>query len=146
MAGLLGGGFALVWDQARAEASVLDFFVAVPGLGAEPRKRELIELEVPFGEELVHYAIGPASCAVPGVARGLRELSRRHGRLPWDALVEPAVALARSGVPMPEAHAACLAMLEPVMTFTEAGAALYAPGGELLRTGDVLRQPGLVAA
>ncbi|MDX6514551.1 MAG: gamma-glutamyltranspeptidase / glutathione hydrolase [Gaiellaceae bacterium] len=146
MTGLLGGGFALVFDAARGEASVLDFFVAVPGLGAEARARELIQLEVPFGEELVHYAIGPASCAVPGVAAGLRELSRRHGRAPWDTLVEPALALARAGVAMPEAHAACLAMLEPVMTYTAAGAALYAPGGKLLRTGDVLRQPGLVAA
>src|SRR4051812_49803579 len=79
MTGLLGGGFAVVWDAARGEASVLDFFVAVPGLGARPRERELVELEVPFGEELVHYAIGPASCAVPGIPSGLRELSRRHG-------------------------------------------------------------------
>ena len=146
MTGLLGGGFALVWDAARGEPSVLDFFVAVSGLGAEPRTPELIELEVPFGEELVHYAIGPASCAVPGVPAGLRELSRRFGRLPWDALVEPAVALARNGVAMPEAHAACLEMLAPVMTFTPAGAALYAPGGALLGTGEVLRQPGLVDA
>jgi gamma-glutamyltranspeptidase/glutathione hydrolase len=146
MTGLLGGGFALVWDAVRREASVLDFFVAVPGLGAEPRERQLVELEVPFGEELVHYAIGPASCAVPGVARGLRELSRVHGRLPWESLVEPALELAQRGVPMPEAHAACLTMLAPVMTLTDAGAAIYAPDGELLGEGDVLRQPGLVEA
>src|SRR4051795_10500202 len=105
MTGLLGGGFALVWDAARGEASVLDFFVAVPGLGVEPRSRELIALEVPFGEELVHYAIGPASWAGPGVLAGLGALWSRYGRLPWDALLEPAVALARSDVAMPEAHA-----------------------------------------
>src|SRR3954452_13540480 len=80
MTGLLGGGFAIVFDAARGEARVLDFFVAVPGLGAEPRATQLIQLEVPFGEELVHYAIGPASCAVPGVPAGLRELARTYGR------------------------------------------------------------------
>src|SRR3954453_4533045 len=132
MTGPLGGGFALVWDAARREASVLDFFVAVPGLGAAPRRPELVELAVPFGEELVHYAIGPASCAVPGVAAGMRELLRAHGRLSYDELAAPAVALAREGVPMPAAHAACLAMLEPVMTYTARGAELYAPGGSLL--------------
>jgi len=46
---------------------------------------------------------------------------------------------------MPEAHAACLAMLEPVMTMREGGA-IYAPGGRLLATGDRLDQPGLVRA
>jgi gamma-glutamyltranspeptidase/glutathione hydrolase len=102
-------------------------------------------LEVRFGEELVHYAIGASSCAVPGVPAGLDALWRAHGRLPWARLVEPALRLARDGVAMPAAHAACLAMLAPVMTMRE-GAALYAPSGELMVEGDVLRQPGLVTA
>ena len=31
-------------------------------------------MQVPFGEELVHYAIGPASFAVPGVPAGIDAL------------------------------------------------------------------------
>jgi gamma-glutamyltranspeptidase/glutathione hydrolase len=104
-----------------------------------------MHLDVPFGAELVHYAVGPASCAVPGLPAGLEALSREHGRLPWRRLVEPAVQLARDGVDFPPAHAACLAMLAPVMTMNE-GADIYAPGGELLHAGDRLEQPGLVAA
>jgi gamma-glutamyltranspeptidase / glutathione hydrolase len=72
-------------------------------------------------------------------------LWRLHGRLPWPRLVEPALRLARAGTLFPSAHAACLAMLAPVMTMNE-GAALYAPGGELLGTDSILRQPGLEAA
>src|SRR5438132_1500272 len=83
---------------------------AAPGLGAEPGEPELIRLEVPFGEELVHYAVGPASCAVPGVPAGLDALWRAHGLLPWARLLEPALRLARTGVEMPAAHAACLEM------------------------------------
>ncbi|MBA2476502.1 MAG: gamma-glutamyltransferase, partial [Actinobacteria bacterium] len=69
MTGLLGGGHALVLRPGGTAADVecLDFFVAVPGLGAPPREAELLRLEVPFGTELVHYAVGIASCAVPGV-------------------------------------------------------------------------------
>jgi gamma-glutamyltranspeptidase/glutathione hydrolase len=145
MTGLLGGGHAVYWDASRGLARNLDCFVAVPGLAADPGEHELVELDVPFGTELVHYAVGPASAAVPGVPAGLGELWRAHGRLPWPRLVEPAVRLAREGVRMPPAHAACLAMLEPVMTMHE-GAAIYAPGGRLLAEGDVLRQPGLVDA
>jgi gamma-glutamyltranspeptidase/glutathione hydrolase len=146
MTGLLGGGHAIYYDSTAARARNLDCFVAVPGLGAEPRPDvELLELEVPFGAELVHYAIGVASCGVPGLAAGLGALHLEHGRLPWPRLVEPALRLAREGVDFPPAHAACLAMLAPVMTMNE-GARIYSPGGELLPAGARLEQPGLVRA
>jgi len=114
--------------------------VAVPrGSGA------MVDLAVPFGEETVHYAVGPASCAVPGLPAGLEALWREYGRLPWARLVEPALRLAREGTELPYRHAACLAMLEPVMTLNR-GAELYSPGGTLLGSGARLRQPGLVPA
>jgi gamma-glutamyltranspeptidase/glutathione hydrolase len=145
MTGLLGGGHAIYYEAASGRIENLDCFVAVPGLGAEWRKAELLELDVPFGAELVHYAVGIASCGVPGVPAGLDELWRRHGRLDWPRLVEPALRLARAGVEMPPAQASCLAMLAPVMTMNQ-GARIYAPGGVLLETGDRLEQPGLARA
>jgi gamma-glutamyltranspeptidase/glutathione hydrolase len=143
MTGLLGGGHAAVfWD---GSVRMLDFFVAVPGLGAQRREVELEHLEVPFGTELIHYAVGIGSCGVPGVLPGLDELWRAYGSLPWPRLVEPALRLAREGVEMLPAHTACLAMLAPVMTMREGGR-IYAPGGRLLENGDRLEQPGLVTA
>ena len=145
MTGLLGGGHAIYYDVASGRAENLDCFVAIPGLGGPVWDGELVQLEVPFGAELVHYAIGAASCGVPGVPAGLGELWRRFGRLEWPRLVEPALQLARGGVTMPPAHASCLAMLAVVMTM-DAGGRIYAPGGRLLEAGDRLRQPGLVRA
>jgi gamma-glutamyltranspeptidase / glutathione hydrolase len=145
MTGLLGGGHAIYLDGSSGRVWNLDCFVAVPGLGVERSFVELVHLEVPFGAELVHYAVGPASCGVPGLPAGLEALWRGHGRLPWPRLVEPALRLARAGTAFPPAHAACLAMLEPVMTMNE-GAAIYSPEGQLLGPGSTLRQPGLVAA
>src|SRR5436853_5624499 len=98
MTGLLGGGHGVYFDAASGTARNLDCFVAVPGLGADPREPELIHLDVPFGAELVHYAVGPASCAVPGLPAGLAALWREYGELPWRRLVEPAIRLARDGV------------------------------------------------
>jgi gamma-glutamyltranspeptidase / glutathione hydrolase len=145
MTGLLGGGHGIYFDAATGRARNLDCFVAVPGLGAEPRKVALLELDIPFGTERVHYAVGIGSCGVPGVPAGLHALWNEHGSLPWPRLVEPALKLARGAVPMPAAHASCLRMLEPVMTMNE-GAQIYSPRGSLLDEGDLLRQPGLVAA
>jgi gamma-glutamyltranspeptidase/glutathione hydrolase len=141
MTGLLGGGFAIVLDARSGQVANLDFFVAVPSGEGGPME----ELAVPFGDESVRYAIGAASCAVPGVPAGLEELWQRYGRLPWTRLCEPALRLARAGVPMPAAHVSCLRMLEPVMTLREGGR-LYAPGGRLLEPGGLLLQPGLVRA
>jgi gamma-glutamyltranspeptidase/glutathione hydrolase len=141
MTGFLGGGHAIYRDAATGRTRNLDCFCAAPsGSGGE-----LLELDVPFGEELVHYAVGPASCAVPGVPAGLDALWTAHGRLPWAEVCAPALRLAREGVPMPDAHVACLAMLEPVMTMRE-GAGIYAPAGRLLEPGERLVQPGLVPA
>ena len=143
MTGLLGGGHAIVLRD--GEVSTLDFFVAVPGLGAEARVLELEHLEVPFGTELVHYAVGIGSCGVPGVLAGLDELWRRDGSLRWARLVEPALRLAREGCDFPLAQAACLEMLAPVMTMREGGR-IYRREGRLLAEGERLEQPGLVTA
>src|SRR5438067_9376171 len=116
MTGLLGGGHAIYYEAASGRIENLDCFVAVPGLAAERRDAELLELDVPFGAELVHYAVGIASCGVPGVAAGLDELWRRHGRLGWPRLVAPALRPAGPGAELTPAHASCLQMLAPVMT------------------------------
>ena len=145
MTGFLGGGHAIYLDAASGRIRNLDCFVAVPGLGGDGREAELLELEVPFGTELVHYAVGIASCGVPGLPAGLGALHSEHGRLPWPRLVEPALRLAEKGVTLPPAHASCLAMLAPVMTMNE-GARIYSPGGEVLPAGATLEQPGLVRA
>ena len=143
MTGLLGGGHAIYFDAASGRARNLDCFVAVPGLDASVRPTEPVELEIPFGAELVHYTIGAATCGVPGIPAGLATLHGEYGRLPWARLVEPALRLARTGVDFPPAHAACLAMLAPVMTMHE-GERIYSPGGRLLPAGGRLEQPGLV--
>jgi len=103
MTGLLGGGHAIHYDAATGAAENVDGFCAAPsGSGAE-----LVQLEVPFGAELVHYAIGPASCAVPGVPALLGELHARHGRLPWSRVCEPAIRLARRGAGPRPTSVAC---------------------------------------
>lgn len=145
MTGLAGGGHAIYWDAERATATLVDFFVAIPGIGGDGRRGEWIELEIPFGVQPVRYAVGVGSCGVPGVPAGCGALWRRWGSMPWARLVEPALRLARSGAPFLPSHARGLQMLAPVLTMRE-GAALYSPGGQLLAAGDTLRQPGLVAA
>jgi gamma-glutamyltranspeptidase/glutathione hydrolase len=136
MSGLLAGCHAIVFDGSRVMN--LDGFAAVPSGDGE-----LTELPIPFGDELVVYAIGPASCAVPGLPAALGELWERLGALPWKRLCEPALELARTGVPLPEMHARTLAMLSELLLL-ERGGDLFGRDGHALGGGEVLHQPGLV--
>ena len=136
MSGLLAGCHAIAFDGSRVMA--LDGFAAIPsGSG------EMTDLEIPFGDEPVVYSLGPASCAVPGLPAALGELWERLGRLPWMRLCEPALALARTGVPLPEMHARSLEMLGALYSL-ERGADLFTRDGETLGEGHLLDQPGLV--
>lgn len=138
MSGLLAGCHAIAYDGSRAQ--LLDGFAAVPS-----GEGDLEEVPVPFGDEIVVYSLGPASCAVPGLPAALGELWERLGRLPWKRLVEPAYGLARAGVPLPPMHARSLEMLGGVFA-RERGLEIYVREGRLLREGELLQQPGLATA
>jgi gamma-glutamyltranspeptidase/glutathione hydrolase len=138
MSGLLAGCHAIAFDGSRI--STLDGFAAVPA-----HEGELEEAPVAFGDEIVTYHLGAASCAVPGLPAALGELWERLGRLPWRRLLEPALALARAGVPLPEMHARSLEMLTPVYA-RERGRDLFVREERMLHAGELLEQPGLVTA
>src|SRR5919106_2054099 len=138
MSGLLAGCHAITFDGSRVRN--LDGFAAVPsGAG------DLVEVPVPFGEEIVVYEIGAASCAVPGLPAALGELSSSLGRIPWRGLCEPALDLARRGVGLPPMHERSPDMLADVFS-RERGGELFVRDGATLRAGSLLEQPGLVAA
>jgi gamma-glutamyltranspeptidase/glutathione hydrolase len=138
LSGLLSGSHAIVFDGSTVKN--LDGFAAMPS-----RTGELTDLVVSFGDEPVTYSIGPASCAVPGFPAALDELWSGLGRMPWRRLVEPALQLARSGVPLPPMHAVSLEMLAEVFTL-ERGRELFARNERTLEAGEILLQPGLVDA
>jgi gamma-glutamyltranspeptidase / glutathione hydrolase len=138
MSGLLAGCHAIAFDGSRVRN--LDGFAALPS-----RTGELVEVLVPFGDEIVVYELGPSSCAVPGLPAALGELSGSLGRIPWRELCEPALELARRGVELPPMHERSLEMLGDVFS-RERGGELFVRDGATLRAGSLLEQPGLVAA
>ncbi len=136
MSGLLAGCHAIVYDGSRV--ANVDGFAAVPAATGD-----MLEVPVPFGDEIVVYEIGAAACAIPGLPAALGDLWERLGRLPWKRLVEPALRLARTGVELPEMHARSLEMLANVLSLAR-GDALFTRDGRVLAAGERLEQPGLV--
>jgi gamma-glutamyltranspeptidase / glutathione hydrolase len=147
------GGYMLVVESGRAPV-LLDFFIEAPGRGLEsgPRgaeataRAELVPVSVSFGEAIQVFNIGPASVGTYGMAAGVWEASSRFGRIPLAELARPAARLAREGVELNAPQAYVIEILAGIVISTPESAALFAPGGRLLRAGDVLRQPELADA
>jgi len=145
LTGLGAGGFMTV--HAGGETTLLDFFVAAPGLDGAPRTAELAPVDVVFDAETVQtFYVGPVSCGVPGTPAGLVEALRRFGSMPLEELVVPAIRLAREGAPVNHEQAYILAILAPIHERLPGTRELYAPEGRTLREGETFRFPELADA
>jgi gamma-glutamyltranspeptidase / glutathione hydrolase len=146
LTGLGAGGYMLVVAPGQAP-TLLDFFVEAPGRGIPPippgERSELIPVPVSFGDAVQTFHVGEASVGTFGMPAGVSEAARRFGRFPLERLVAPAARLAREGVPLNPQQAYIIEILGAIVTSTPEAAALFAPGGRLLRAGDRLRQPEL---
>ena len=117
----------------------LDGFAAVPsGTGS------LTELEIPFGDEPVVYAIGPASCAVPAFRRRSASSGSASGAS-LDAALRAGSRARAHGCPGPgdaRAHARDARRALCARAWRRPVHAGRPPLGD----GDILHQPGIVQA
>ena len=153
LTGLGAGGYMLVvpgegdrWADAAREPVLLDFFVEVPGRGADHgRRSELVPVSVSFGDAVQVFNAGAASVGTYGMPRGICDAAERFGRLPLAELVAPAAALARGGVALNAEQAYVVEILDGICRMTAGVEAVFAPHGTLLAEGDEIRQPELAA-
>lgn len=146
LTGLGAGGYMLVVEPGRAPV-LLDFFVEAPGRGSDAAAREeLIPITVSFGDAIQVFNIGAASVGTYGMPAGICAAARRFGRMALSDLAEAAVRLAREGVELNVEQGYVTSILSDIVTSTPECAALFSPGGKLVQTGEVIRQPELADA
>ncbi|NWG00203.1 MAG: gamma-glutamyltransferase [Thermoanaerobaculaceae bacterium] len=133
-----GGGFAV--GRASGELFALDFRETAPAAATPTMFLDADGRPVPE-----RSLVGPLAAGVPGSPRGLWELHRRFGRLPWREVVRPAVRLAREGFLLSTREAGAIAAeVELLRRFPET-AAVWLPGGAPPRGGTRVRLPRLAA-
>ena len=136
-AGNIGGGGFLVYRPAEGDPVAYDFRETAPG-GAFPT------MFMKDGEydRVIHHN-SHLAVGVPGTVAGLHLAWSEHGSLPWQRLVEPAVALARDGFTVSDALARSLAGILPQMADYPVSVATFSKQGEPYQVGDTFHQPEL---
>lgn len=139
-AGNIGGGGFWISRDARGRARVIDFREVAPR-----RARSDLFLRPGNSGAVPSSKEGPLSSGVPGSVAGLALAHQRGGRLPWRAVVAPAVRLARNGFPMSENIASSIAAHREKLARNAEAAAIFLPGGAPPAPGSLFRQPALAA-
>ncbi|KAF7985831.1 hypothetical protein HWV62_504 [Athelia sp. TMB] len=81
--------------------------------------------------------IGGLAVGVPGEMRGWEMLHKRHGKLPWKRLFEPAIKVGREGFNVTVDLAQALSYYGSFILTDPLWAEVYAPNGTVLKEGDI---------
>jgi gamma-glutamyltranspeptidase/glutathione hydrolase len=141
--GLGGDCYAMVWDPK------LDKVVDLAGSGRSPKALTLETVR----QRAVNGVIpsrGAVSISTPGALDAWWTLHQRYGQLKWAEILEPAIHLAETGVPVPQIigyyiKRGLASFLRPGSGVEETVNAMhtFAPGGAAPNEGDVFRNPDL---
>lgn len=139
--GLGGGAFIVLHDARAGRTRSYDGRETAPAAAKPERFIGSDGLPLKFYDAVV----GGRAVGVPGTVALLAETHRRHGRLPWRQLFEPAVALAEQGFPVSprlnmQLKGERFLKLDPVSR-----AYFYAPDGEPWPVGYALKNPEYAA-
>ncbi|HEU0162661.1 MAG TPA: gamma-glutamyltransferase [Rhizomicrobium sp.] len=140
--GIGGGAFLLLFDPRTGKTTSFD------GREVAPASATSTMFLGPDGQPRSKQAVIPGglSVGVPGVIGMLEMAHKKHGKLPWARLFQPAIALAEKGFPVGPKLA------RTIEAFTLRGAGLpdirrtfYHADGTPFRQGEIFRNPDYAA-
>lgn len=138
--GIGGGGFLVHWDAARKEVKTYDGRETAPQ-AARPDRFIREGEPMPFDEA----ASSGLSVGVPGLLRMLELAHKRHGRLAWARLFEPAIRLSEQGFRVSE-RLNLMLRLQGAARFSPAARRYFFDDvGSERPVGSLLRNPELAA-
>ncbi|HEX2166013.1 MAG TPA: gamma-glutamyltransferase [Longimicrobiales bacterium] len=135
MNGIGGDAFLLLREGRSGRVRALNGSGRSPAAATPAAMRELGYTEMP--------GRGIHSVTVPGAVRAWAEALRRHGTIPLDIALTPAIHYAEHGFPVSEKLAGDIAAYRRRIEEDPALAAVFLPGGEPPAPGSILYQQDL---
>lgn len=138
--GIGGGGFLLTFDAARREIASFDGREAAPASATPALFMDADGKQRPFPQGYV----GGHTVGIPGMLRMMEMAHRRHGKLAWARLFQPAIRVATDGFAIsPRLNAALASARDIARQFPAMHSHYYQPDGAPKPVGTVLRNPEL---
>ncbi|MDJ0799988.1 MAG: gamma-glutamyltransferase [Calothrix sp. MO_167.B12] len=134
---IAGGGFLLAHTK-NQQNILFDFFTQTPQSKKPVDEIDFYPTNVNFGDAVQTFHIGLGSMAVPGNIRGVFEVHQKLGRLPLNVVAEPAIHYAENGLEINDFQAYCLRILQPIIFASAEARKIYAPEGQLKKSGETL--------
>ncbi|KAI8096996.1 gamma-glutamyltransferase [Halteromyces radiatus] len=130
--GIGGGGFMLIRSP-NGTYELIDFRERAPAKAHQDM----------FVEDPMLAQVGALSIATPGEIRGFELAHRRHGKLEWYKLFEPAIHIARYGFVATAFQESRLELAADWIMESQVWKDIYAPNGTLAKQGGIIRRPAL---
>ncbi|OLL26645.1 Gamma-glutamyltranspeptidase 1 [Neolecta irregularis DAH-3] len=129
--GIGGGGFMLIRHQ-NGSASTINFRETAPA------RSQLSD----YVHDPLRLVFGPLSIGTPGEIAGFSQAHALYGALDWADLFQPSIALSRDGFPASFLLQEHLQIMDSLTNFSShpSWAPMLAPGGSLLKEGDIVRR------
>jgi gamma-glutamyltranspeptidase/glutathione hydrolase len=133
-----GGGFMLIHLAKEKKTLAVDYY------GQAPAATDAALLAGANGKMDPAKRYSHRAVAVPGTVKGLYEVHRQYGKLPWKKLVGPAVKLAADGLILTDDMTYALDVYrDGLLTDAPSAKALYKAAGATYAPGERLKQPDL---
>lgn len=129
--GIGGGAYILYWDAAAKRLTSIDGRETAPSAATPELFLDAEGKPLPKGEAIA----GGLPVGVPGVLAALKLAHEQFGKLPWEDLFQPAIALARDGFAVSPRLATMLAGMDPASFAPESRAYFFDADGRPLPAG-----------
>jgi len=139
--GIGGGGFLLHYAARDGELEAYDGRETAPAAAKPDRFLDANGKALDWPEAV----ISGKSVGVPGLLRMLELAHRKHGRLPWAELFDPAIRFADNGFPISARLHALVAADRFLAQDENARRYFYLPDGKAKPDGTLLKNPELAA-
>lgn len=136
--GLGGGGFFLLHDAKTGKDVMLDAREVAPESASADKF-----LDAKGALDRDRSVNGPWSAGIPGLPAALVELATKHGKLPLQQSLAPAIRIARDGFPVYRRMAEGYQSRRKVMERYPGTREVYLRNGKPIAEGDLFKQPEL---
>ncbi|MGE4062365.1 MAG: gamma-glutamyltransferase [Rhodospirillaceae bacterium] len=139
--GIGGGAFIVHWDAKAQALRSYDGRERAPAAAEE--NRFLTKDGKVMGR--MQAIVGGRSVGVPGLIRLMELAHKNHGKLPWDRLFQPAIALAENGFEISPRLSALLSNERSLRESETARALYFDDSGNAKAAGTLLKNPAYAA-